>query len=103
MNEEQWACLQEWTSIAVQEVALDTKSRQKQKCDQVMKEKFSLEPALDTKKVVKNLSKQELNPAEEQALVLGLNFAVTPQADPCYRIWSLVPRWVWILHQNVNK
>ena len=47
-----------------------------------MNEKWGFGPTLDAGKVVRNLSKRELSAEEEMALVLGLNFAVTPKQIP---------------------
>ena len=82
VSEEQRARLLEWTNTAVEEVASQTKNRQKQKFERLMNEKWGYRPTLDAGKVIKNLSKRELSAEEEQVLVLGLNFAVTPKQIP---------------------
>ena len=92
---EQRARLFEWTNTAVEEVASQTKNRQEQKFERLMNEKWGYRPTLDAGKVVKNLSEHELSAEEEQALVLGFNFAVTPKQIPIADIIAPTETTAW--------
>ena len=59
-----------------------TRQRQKEKFCTLISRTNNNRPTLDKSKLVVNLSKKELTQAEEEALSLGLNYAVAPSKVP---------------------
>ena len=88
LSNSQWTDLDDMHREAEKATFQTTKTRQKAKFQQLINNRDSPMPALDRSKVVINLSKRTLTTDEEEALSLGLNFALLPKTMPVTAIIS---------------
>ena len=80
--------LHSWCKEAAETVNRSTKESQRKKLENLIEQRRKRTRNLDRKKLVRNLSNRVLTDNEEQVLMLGLNFAITPKQIPTADIIS---------------